>query len=365
MFPLALMGISLLPFCFRAEAPRIFGGINDFLSFYTGARLAGSPEQFNAEAYIREQIRATRWSSPAEIFIRLPVFAMLLRPLGKMEYLRAYYLWQTMSLGAFAAFSMVWPFRDRALLMLAACWSFPLFACLAGGQDIAFALLFLAIAWRLAPSRALAAGAVLALVALKFHLFLLVPVFLIAQRRWRMLAGASLTGGAILAACFAAAGAHWVPRYARFVLQGQTSANVRIMPNLHGLLDGLPHALAWEIASAVVVAIAVGWIARHTSFSVGLSVALVGSLLTSQHAWAADVLLLLPALLTLAVEVPRPPLRVLCVLLLSPLPFLVRPVVPLAAPVPLLLAALMVALAVSVAPFPRTERWRSAHAAAG
>jgi len=365
MLPLALLGVALLPLWFRAETPRIFGGINDFLSFYTGARLAGTPEQFSVGAYLREQAQATRWSSPSEIYIRLPVFAMVLRPLGKLEYLRAYYLWQTLSVAAFAAFLLVWPFRDRALPIFAACWSFPWFACLAGGQDIAFPLLFLAIAWRLALSRPFAAGAVLALVALKFHLFLLVPVFLISQRRWRMLAGASLTTGAILAACFAAAGANWMPEYARFVVAGQTSANVRIMPNLHGLLDGLPHGLAWEIGGSVLVAIAVGWIARRTTFSVGLSAALVGSLLTSHHAWAADVLILLPALLTLAAEVPRLTVRALCMFLLSPLPFLVRPLVPLSAPLPLLLSALLIALTASVAAFarPRAEPPRLAHAA--
>jgi hypothetical protein len=363
MLPLAVMGIVLLPFRFRAEAPRIFGGVNDFMSFYTGARLSGTPGQFSADAYLREQVRATRWSSPSQIFIRLPVFAMLLRPLGSLSYLRAYYLWQTLSVAAFVAFLIVWPFRDRALLIFAACWSLPFFACLAEGQDVAFALLFLTIAWRLAPSRPFAAGAVLALCLLKFHLFLLVPVFLISQRRWRMLAAASLTTGAILAACFAAAGANWIPEYARFVIEGQPSANTRIMPNLHGLVDGLPHGFAWETGGAVLVAIAVGWIARRASFSVGLSAALVGSLLISHHAWVADVLLLLPALLTLATEVPHVPVRELCVFLLSPLPFLVRPLVPLSAPVPLLLAALLIALTASLAAFPSPEPRRLAHAA--
>jgi hypothetical protein len=363
MLPFAVLGMALLPLWFRAEAPRIFTGINDFMSFYTGARLAGSPEQFSPHAYRREQIRATRWSSPAEIFIRLPVFAALLRPLARLDYLRAYYIWQALSVAAFAAFLWVWPFRDRVLLICAACWSFPFFACLAGGQDITFALLFLAIAWRLAPSRPFVAGAVLALCLLKFHLFLLLPVFLIAQRRWRMIGGASVAGGAILAACFATAGTNWPPEYAHFVRQGQTSANIRIMPNLHGLLDGLPHSLAWEICGVVLVAIAVAWIARRTSFSVGLSAALAGSLLISHHAWAADMLLLLPALLTLATAVPHIPLRLLSIVLLSPLPFLVNPVVPLAGPVPLLLAALLVALTASVAALPRPHRVRLAQAA--
>jgi hypothetical protein len=363
MFPFALLGVAVVPLWFRAEAPRILGGVNDFLGIYAGSRLAGSAEQFNADAYLREQVRVTGWSAPSILYTRLPAFAVLLRPLGRLAYLHAYVLWQILSLASFAAFLFVWPAPDRALLACAACWSLPLFAGLAGGQDVAFLLLIMAIAWRLAPSRPFTAGVMLGLLTLKFHLFLLVPVFLIAQRRWRMLAGAGTAAGGILAVCFAVAGPNWIPEYARFVLQGQTNPDVRAMPNLHGLLDGLPHSLAWEAVGAVLIAVAVAWVAQRTSFSAGFSTALLGSLLISHHAYAADVLLLLPALLTLATEVPRIPLRWLAILLLSPLPFLVKPVVPLAGPVPLLLAALLVALTASVAAFPRPERPRLALAA--
>ena len=194
MLPIAGAGIIFLSLMFGAQASRIFAGVNDFLGIYAGARLVGSPEQFNADAYIREQVRATGRVAPSIIYTRLPAFAVVLRPLGKLEYLHAYVLWQVLSLSSFAAFLIVWPFRDRALLLFAACWSVPLFADLSSGQDIALLLLVLAITWRLVGRACFLAGSVLALAMLKYHLFLLVPVFLIAQRRWRMLAGASLTG---------------------------------------------------------------------------------------------------------------------------------------------------------------------------
>ena len=123
------------------------------------------------------------------------------------------------------------------------------------------------------------------------------------------------------------------------------------MVNLRGLLAGLPHSLAWEAAGAVLVACGVAWIARRAGFSVGLSAALAGSLLASHHAYAADALLLLPALLTLAAEMPWTPLRAFCILLLSPLPFLISPRIPLASPVPLMLVALLTSLIVSLATF--------------
>lgn len=351
MFPVAALGLVFLSLWFRPDATRSLAGINDFMGIYAGARLVGTPEQFSTGAYIREQVRATGWSAPSILYTRLPAFAFLLRPLGRLDYRAAYFVWQGLSLASFLTFLMLWPTRDRGLLLCAACCSFPLFADVTGGQDIAFLLLIVAIAWRLAPSRPFAAGAVLALSALKFHLFFLLPLFLIAQRRWRVLAGVGATTAGILATCFVAAGPGWIPDYVRFVLQEQTNPSVRNMVNLRGLFEGLPHSLAWEAASAALVAIGVAWIARRVTFSVGLSAALAGSLLTSHHAYGADALLLLPALLTLAADVPVIPLRVLCFLLLSSLPFLISPQVPLSAPVPLLLAALLTALIVSLARF--------------
>ena len=353
LFAVTALCLIFLLMRFRAELPRAVPGINDFMGIYAGARLVGTPEQFSADAYIREQIRATGWSAPSVLYTRLPAFAVLLRPLGRLKYKTAFYLWEILSLAAFGAFLILWPTRDRVLLVCAACSSFALFADVTGGQDIAFLLLILAVAWRLGPTRPYLAGAVLGLAVLKFHLLLLIPVFLIAQRRWHMLAGAATTIAATLAICFAAAGMDWMPKYVHFVLQGQTNPNVRAMVNLHGLVDGLPHSPEWELAGAVLVAIGVGWIARRSGFSAGLSVALVGSMLTSHHAYAADLLLLLPALLTLAAEAPSLPPRVLCFLLLTPLPFLIGSPFPLASPIPILLVVLMIALTVSVAAAPR------------
>lgn len=345
-FLFAATGIVFLSLWFRADAPRAFAGVNDFMGMYAGGRLAGTPEQFEPDAHIREQVRATGWAAPSILYTRLPAFAILFRPLGRMEYRRAYALWQALSLTALAVFLAVWPAPNRRLLLCAACWSFPLFAVVAGGQDLIFLLLILAVVWRFGQSRPLLAGVLLPLMALKFHLVLLLPILLIAQRRWRMLSGAAVASGAILGACFAVAGAAWPTAYARFILQEQTNPNVRRMPNLHALLEGLPHQLGWEIALAIAVAVAVGWVAHRTSFPVGLSAALVGSLLVSHHAYPADALLLLPALLTLAAEIAVIPVRLVCAFLLSPLPFLVTPRVPLASPAVLASIGLLAGIAV-------------------
>jgi hypothetical protein len=350
MLVFAAAGLFFLSLWLRPEIPRARAGINDFMGIYGGARLVGTPKQFDAGAYISEQLRATGWSAPAILYTRLPAFAFLLRPLGQLSYERAYLTWQLASFAAFLAFLILWPTHDRRLLLGAACWSFPLAADFIGGQDIAFLLLILAISWRLAalpaqnssnPVRQLSAGGVLALCALKFHLFLLLPVFLIAQRRWRMLAG--VAAGLVLVgiACYAVAGPGWIGEYTHFILQGRTNPNVRAMVNLHGLFEGLPNSVALELAGDLLAAVAVWWVARRADFPVGLSIALVGSLLTSHHSYPADVLLLLPALLTLAERAQNLALRTLCYLMLSPLPFLFTSQVPLLSPVPVLLVMTM------------------------
>lgn len=345
LVPLALGCLLSLGFYYRDNAPRTLRGLNDFLGFYTGARLAGTPEQFCAACYVREHLAITGWTEPAVLYTRLPAFAFPLRPLAKLPYLTAYAVWQAAALAALLLFIVIWPAPNRRVLLFAMCCSCPLAASFINGQDIPFLLLLVAITWRLHASRPILAGAILALCAVKFHLFLLLPLFLIVQRRWRILAGAGAMGGVILAGCFAIAGRGWVVEYVRFVMAEQVSPDIRSMPNLHALVAGLRYSTALELAGAALVAVAVAWISSRTDFSIGMSAALIGSLLVSHHAYLADALLLLPALLTVVAESSGSLRRLLCAVLLSPLPFLVSAKVPLAAPLPLLLGTLLAAMA--------------------
>ena len=345
---LGIVGLLFLTLHFGPNRERAIAGINDFVGMYTGADLAGTAEQFQVDAYLREQERATGWTAPSILSTRPPAFALLLRPLTWFDYQHAYAIWQTLSLAAFVTFLIIWPFRNRASLLVAACWSFPLFASLWNGQDTTFVLLAVACAWRLASSSPFKAGMVLALVTVKFHLFLLVIVFLAAQRRRRMLAGAAVTIAIVISLCFAVAGAHWLPEYLRFVLQKSVTPSVPSMPNLRGLLEKLPYGVALEITGAVLASLGSVYIARKTTFAAGMSTALIASLLVSPHAYMADMLLLLPALLTLAEEEQSEAVSILCIVLLSPLPFLVQQQSPLAAPLPLLLITLFVAVLLTV-----------------
>lgn len=320
--------------------------MNDFMSFYTGPRLVGTPDQFRSERYAEDQLATTGFVSPAQqVYLRLPVFAFALRPLSALPYRPAYYVWQALSLAALAGFLLLWPEPGRNIVLFAACWSIPLVASIVNGQDVAFVLLFLAAFWRFHATRPRLAGICLALCSLKFHLFLLLPLVLIAQKKWRVLAWAAAGVVILLGLSTWVSTDHWVPKFIAFTSSARANMHTPLMPNLLAFFAGLPHAFILEITGGVCIAALVFWLSARSSFSLALSASLLGGLLTSHHAYYSDVLLALPALVFILRETTSMGVRLCGGLLLTPLPFLIYSVTPLAAPVPLLLMFVLVALA--------------------
>ncbi|MGD0579013.1 MAG: glycosyltransferase family 87 protein, partial [Bryobacteraceae bacterium] len=175
-------------------------GVNDFRTFYPGARLAGSSEMYDP-ALVRAVQEETTGKPDRDLpYCRLPYFALLLAPLGRLPYLTAYWIWEGLCLAAAIAFALLWEVPDRKAVVLTCCWSIPLFGALAVGQDIPLLLLTIAVSMRLETrQRSFAAGLVFALCAAKFHLFLLLPLLIVGRRMWRFAAGL-LTGGSVLLA---------------------------------------------------------------------------------------------------------------------------------------------------------------------
>jgi hypothetical protein len=69
------------------------------------------------------------------------------------------------------------------------------------------------------------------------------------------------------------------------------------MPNLHGLLSGLPHALYLEGFAGLAVLVAAWAPLRQAPFPAGLALTLLGGLLLSFHSYLMDAAILLPATL--------------------------------------------------------------------
>ena len=313
----ALLGVAVLAAVWWPVRGTVIHGANDFLSFYAGARLAGTPELYgNPERVWQVQEEMAGMASGVLQFLRLPWVAAALWPLGLLPYTAAYAVFQALSLGALAAFLALWP-KPRLTVALACAWSVPLSFVLAQAQDVTFLLLWVALAWRWHEKRPWAAGAVLALCSAKFHLFLLLPLLIVGQRRWRM-GGGLLAGGAALAAVsFAVAGASWPATYAATLTDPRINPGETFMPTLRGLVAAWPHAVVWEVVLGLAALAAVWRAVRRGDFMAGMGAVLVGGLLVARHAYLADLALLIPALVGAQV---RP--RWLTIALLAPLWYL-------------------------------------------
>ena len=167
----------------------------DFLSFYAGARLAGTSQLYSSNAV--HEIQAGYEREPAQVraYIRPAFYAVLLWPLGKLSYHAAAVVWQVRNVLGIGIFIWCWA-RDRAAMIVL---FMPLLIALVLGQDVPILLaVFADVVWLLRKNRLFLAGLLMALCAVKFHLFLLLPLVIVAKRLWRF-AGGLAVGGAALA----------------------------------------------------------------------------------------------------------------------------------------------------------------------
>jgi glycosyl transferase family 87 len=227
----------------------------------------------------------------------------------------------------------------RWVLAAAVLSSLPLFAATLGQrQDIALLLLILGVSLKLrALGYPTAAGFVLSLLAIKIHLFLLVPVALLMRREWRMMFGLAGGGIALLGISFAVAGRNWVREYLALISNPGVISDPAGKPNLHGVVAGWSHAGMWEVVLSVAVVVAVAAASRR-SFEMAFAAGMLGSFLVSNHAYVHDCAVLIPGLVEIVGRKSRrqparpaaPPglswLAVgLAVTLLTPFPYFLPP----------------------------------------
>jgi hypothetical protein len=289
---------------------------NDFVNFYAGARLAGTPLLYDAAAVADVEARDAGWSGGPLPYGHLPFHAVLLWPLGRLPYRDAFWIWEALLMAAAWGSVLFWKLPGRGVKWVVACWSVPLFAGLCNGQEGALLLFFVAASLALLRrGRPFLAGAALALCAVKFHLFLTLPLFVVAQRRWRVGAGLLCGGGALAGVSFAVQGPDWLRRFYALMTSQAMNRRLEHMPNLHAVLHG--HSW-WELGVAGVAAGAV-WVAirRAPSPEWAMAAVLAGGLLVGVHGYLADMTLLWPALV-LGVQAPAAWLRVPALFLALP-----------------------------------------------
>ena len=294
---LCLCGLAVSAFLFGPSLQVTLQGLNDFMNFYSGTHLTFTDKMYDVPANLHVMRESAGWENVNRLFNRPPFYALLLWPLGRLPFLPASHLWEILVVATVAAFCLLWP-GDRKGTTMVCCWSFPLFHVFANGQDVAVLLVLVALAVRaVRKGQDARAGILLSICSIKFHLFLLLPILILGQRRWRLLGGLA-QGGAVLAMLsFAAGGWDWPVKYFRLLLNPIGNPWPKLMPSIHGISSSLPHSGIWEAFGTLAVVLLVCHSVRKGGFEYGLAAVLVGGILLAPHVYLSDCALTVPALL--------------------------------------------------------------------
>lgn len=302
---LAMIAASRLP---GAPTP------TDFAVFYAAGDNLGSVDIYSLAEFGGPLLELGFDPHP---FIRLPVFALWMKPFTLLPFDQALLAWRVLSITACVGFAFLWP-GDRSTSAAAVFWSAGLWDAFAAGQDIAFYLFAAALCLFLVErKRYLLAGCVLSACLVKFHLFALLPVFLAERRLWRTAVGVGIGAGAQLAlSTWVMPG--WPSHFWASASSDPANAVTQNMFNLRGIFWGWPWTLAWELGGCLVVA-AVCWvIMRRSEIHIAFAVALVGGLMMSHHAYLYDAVLCLPLALLLFQGGGSERMRILALLVILP-----------------------------------------------
>ena len=299
---LIVSGVITMTGLFGHRADDRHRGQNDFLPLYVAATLVPGDDLYEPNPYDEFSIDRFGMRFPTLRFTRPPFYALGLKPLTWLSYPTASTTWMAVQLSAMAAAPLVWGGGGWWFVLAAVCWSVPVAASLLNGQDVVLLPLILCGACWAQRDRPFMAGFLLSLCAIKFHLFLALPLLFIRRRGLVMFGG--FIGGALLllTLSFVAAGRNWPAEYWALLtdpiaMQVGVDGERLMMPNLHGMVTPLPgrDALEWILAGSVLVATAVA--VPALAFEPALACVVAGGVLISHHAFIADWVLVLFACL--------------------------------------------------------------------
>jgi hypothetical protein len=331
--------------------------LHDFLNLYTGASLARDgvfagmhvPEvQLLRE---REYVPQLKELVP---FVRPPFYGLLLAPLAWLPFGAAFWAWLGMQAAVLAG-TWAWAFRRWGTdALIFGSMYLPTALGIAHGQDCVLVLAIVVGVYALANrGQHFISGAILGAGLIKFHLFLLWPVMLVIQRRWKTLAGACVAVTAELLVSLLLAGPSGMAKYLALLQMTDLrhlSPSPELMINVRGLalnlgLDGIA-ATGLITAAAVILTAAGCWRAPLWR---AIAAASAGSLLVAPHVYGYDAGLLLAGLWLAMFEGGEQSAawwpRVTAAVLLTPIPMLLGLAgSPWAAAAPLALLAFLISL---------------------
>ena len=260
-------------------------------------------------------------------FIRPSYYALVLAPLSFLPFAAAFWVW--IGFQALLLLSCwVWAGRHFGWdAMIFGAIYFPTAAGVTNAQDCVTLLAIGIGAYLLAErKRDYWSGAVLGLGLIKFHLFFLLPLVILLQKRFKIFAGYCATGIIALGIFLGLGGFGGVEKYVSLLRRDDLewlSPAPELMINIQSVAANL--GLHWPGAPALLISLVAGVTilgAWRVSLWRWLSVALLGSVLITPHAYAYDAaILLLPVWLVLF-RSDNPLLRIAAATLAVPLPFL-------------------------------------------
>jgi hypothetical protein len=328
--------------------------LHDFLNLYAGASLArdGVFASMHAPEVQLDREREYDPQLPELVpFVRPPFYALFLAPLAWLPFGTAFWVW----LGAQAALltgTWAWAFRRwGADALIFGSMYLPTALGIAHGQDCVLILWIVLGAYALAHrEQHFLSGVILGAGLIKFHLFLLWPVMLLVQRRWRMLAGACAAVTVELLISLLLAGPSGLTKYVallRMTDLRHLSPSPELMVNARGIALnlGIDHfgVTGLLTAAAVILTAAACWRAPLWR---AIAAASAGSLLVAPHVYGYDAGLLLAGLWLAVFESGKRWPRITATVLLTPVPMLLSLAgSPWAAATPLALFAFLTSLA--------------------
>jgi hypothetical protein len=333
--------------------------LHDFLNLYVGASLARDGVFAGMHApevqFQREQVYAPELKELVP-FVRPPFYALFLAPLGWLPFGPAFWVWLGVQVAVLAG-TWAWAFRRWGTdALIFGSMYLPTALGIAHGQDCVLILAIVLGTYVLARrEQHFLSGVVLGAGLIKFHLFLLWPIMLLVQRRWRMLAGACAAVAAEAFVSLAVAGPGGIAKYVallRMTDLRHLSPSPELMINVRGLAlnlglvrPGADNTIVTGLltVAAVILTVAACWRAPLWR---AVAAASAGSLLVAPHVYGYDAGLLLAGLWLAMFENRARSPRFTAAILLTPVPMLLGLAgSPWAAATPLALLMFLVSLA--------------------
>ena len=263
-------------------------GANDSCIFRAGATLCGP-------GLYRYDLQHQLIGAHNALYWRAPFYAWMLRPLLWFNFPVA---WLAVNLAAVAGFVLLlpksigpYPYSLSLILVLFA----PLAYNVSIEQDGAIVLLVLSLTLAAeAGGFPFVAGAVLAFTLQKPSLFLLLPVVIATQKRWRMLYGYLAAAAVLIVFSFWIVGPSAIGDYVHIVSEYRQTPEK--MPTARGIAQVLHVLPLWPVLSFMAAAATI-WKTRTGNFRAAFCTGIVASLFVSPESYSHDLsVLLLPVL---------------------------------------------------------------------